>query len=101
MSSGSRKKRQSVAQTMGGVMFGFEQQVMRTQPPPQELVHHARPDLPAPAGDGSFVTLALPDDPADLDDPWAGYEDPLAGEDEDPWGDYATEAADGEGRAPA
>ena len=32
MSSGSRKKRQSAVQTVGGIMFGFEQQVLRTTP---------------------------------------------------------------------
>jgi hypothetical protein len=94
MSAGSRKKRQSAAQTMGGALFGFEQQVLRNQPPPEELVHHARPDSPIPSEDGSFLTLALPDEPAEPDDPWAGYEDLLeADEDEDPWADLATEAA--------
>ena len=56
------KKKQPLGQTIGGVLFGFEQQVLRTMPPPQELVHHARPDDPVPAGDGSFVTIAMPDD---------------------------------------
>ena len=62
----TRKRRQPVGQTIGGVLFGFEQQVLRTTPPPQELVHHARPDDPVPAGDGSFVTIAMPveDEPA-------------------------------------
>ena len=95
MSSGSRKKRQSVAQTAGGVMFGFEQQVFRNVPPPEEVVHKARPDAPVAAGDGSFVTLELPDEalPEDLlsDDPWAGIEQELADPD-DPWADYAAEA---------
>ena len=89
MSSGSRKKRQSVAQTAGGIMFGFEQQVMRNAPPPEEVVHKARPDAPVPAGDGSFVTLELPEDPP-ADDPWAGIEEELT--DDDPWADYAAEA---------
>jgi hypothetical protein len=104
MSAGSRKKRQSVGQTMGGVLFGFEQQVMRNQPPPEELVHHARPDAPVPAGDGSFLTLELPDVMAEPDDPWAGYEDLLeadeADEDEDPWADLAAEAAGDPEEAP-
>jgi hypothetical protein len=95
MSSGSRKKRQSVAQTAGGIMFGFEQQVFRNAPPPEEVVHQARPDLSVPTGDGSFVTLELPDDalPEDppSDDPWAGIEDELTDLD-DPWADYAAEA---------
>jgi hypothetical protein len=55
-----RKRKTSVAQTMGGVLFGFEQQVWRTAPPPQELVHHARPDAAVPAGDGTLVTIELP-----------------------------------------
>ncbi len=61
----TRKRRDSLGQTIGGVLFGFEQQVLRTEPPAQELVHHARPDNPLPAGDGSLVTIELPvpDDP--------------------------------------
>jgi hypothetical protein len=66
----------TTAQTMGGVIFGFEQQVWRTAPPPQELVHHARPDASVPAGDGSFLTIAMPvdlrlpdDDPSPEHDP--------------------------------
>jgi hypothetical protein len=92
MSSGSRKKRQSVAQTAGGVLFGFEQQVVRNAPAPEELVHHARPDAPVPAGDGSFLTLELTEE-LEPDDPWAGIEDELDDED-DPWADFAAEAAD-------
>jgi hypothetical protein len=97
MSAGSRKKRQSVSQTVGGIMFGFEQQVLRTTPPPEELVHHARPDAPLPAGDGSFLTLELPDEVAEPDNPWAGYEDLLEADEvdraeDDPWADLAAEA---------
>jgi hypothetical protein len=89
MSSGSRKKRQSAAQTVGGVMFGFDQQIMRTTPPPEELVHHARPDSAVPGPDGELLTLKLPEG-LEVDDPWAGIEDELADED-DPWADYAPE----------
>ncbi len=56
----TRRHRGSIGQTIGGVLFGFEQQVLRTTPPGQELVHHARPDDPVPAGDGTFVTFELP-----------------------------------------
>lgn len=62
-----RRHRQSAAQTMGGILFGFEQQVWRTAPPPQELVHHARPDAPVPAGDGSMITIELPSELVDAD----------------------------------
>ena len=57
---------------MGGVIFGFEQQVWRTAPPPQELVHHARPDAPVPSPDGTLVTIELPptmDEPTDDEEP--------------------------------
>ena len=56
------KKKQPLGQTIGGILFGFEQQVLRTMPPGQELVHHARPDDPVPAGDGGFVTIGMPDE---------------------------------------
>lgn len=64
------KKRPPLGQSIGGVLFGFEQQIFRNQPPPHELVHHARPDDPVPAGDGRFLTIDLPDDAAP--DPPAG-----------------------------
>jgi hypothetical protein len=56
-----RRRAQSMGQSIGGVLFGFEQQVWRNIPPPHELVHHARPDDPLPAGDGGFMTLQMPD----------------------------------------
>ena len=65
------KKKQPLGQSIGGVLFGFEQQVFRNQPPPHELVHHARPDDPVPAADGGLLTIELPRD-ADPDaDPGA------------------------------
>jgi hypothetical protein len=56
------KKKQPLGQSIGGVLFGFEQQIFRNQPPPHELVHHARPDHPVPAGGGALLTIDLPDD---------------------------------------
>ena len=56
----THKRKQPLGQSIGGVLFGFEQQVFRNQPPPHELVHHARPDDPVPAGDGTLVTFELP-----------------------------------------
>lgn len=68
-----RGPKRSAAQTMGGILFGFEQQVLRTTPPPHELVHHARPDAPVPAGDGTMLSIELraPEatEPAELDPP--------------------------------
>jgi len=56
------KRKQPLGQTIGGVLFGFEQHVLRTMPPAQELVHRARPDNPLPAGDGGHLTIAMPAD---------------------------------------
>jgi hypothetical protein len=56
------RKKRPLGQTIGGVLFGFEQQVLRTMPPAQEMVHHARPDDPLPAGDGGLVTIGMPAD---------------------------------------
>ncbi len=56
------RKKQPLGQTIGGVLFGLEQQVLRTMPPAQAMVHHARPDDPLPAGDGGIMTIGMPTD---------------------------------------
>jgi hypothetical protein len=56
------KRKRSIGQTMGGIIAGFEQQVLRITPPAEELVHHARPDVPVPAADGSRLVIELPND---------------------------------------
>ncbi len=58
----TKRRKQPLGQSIGGVLFGFEQQVFRNQPPPHELVHQARPDASVPAGDGSMLTIELPSD---------------------------------------
>jgi hypothetical protein len=98
MSAGSRKKRQSVSQTAGGVMFGFDQQIMRTTPPPEELVHHARPDAPLAGADGEALTLELAEELV-VDDPWAGIEEELTDPD-DPWADFVPDAGSAEQAKP-
>jgi hypothetical protein len=57
----AKPKKQPLGQTIGGIMFGFEQQVLRSSPPPEELVHHARPDASVAAGDGALLTIGLPE----------------------------------------
>lgn len=61
-----KRRRPTGAQTIGGIIAGFEQQVLRTTPPPHELVRKGEPvrgvsgenggelriDLPEPAGAG-------------------------------------------------
>ncbi len=56
----AKRKKQPLGQSIGGVLFGFEQAVMRNQPPAQEMVHHARPDDSIPAGAGGYVTIEIP-----------------------------------------
>lgn len=58
----TKPRKPPLGQSIGGVLFGFEQQVFRNQPPPHELVQHARPDAAVPAGDGTLLTIELPDD---------------------------------------
>jgi hypothetical protein len=55
-------KRRSVGQTIGGVLVGFDEQVWRHRPPADEVVHHARPDHPVPAADGTVLRITLPGD---------------------------------------
>jgi len=63
-----------MSQSIGGVLFGFEQQVWRNVPPPEEVVHHARPDGPVAASDGSTYEIRMPEpgeagaEPADAAD---------------------------------
>ncbi len=46
---------------IGGALVGLDQQVFRTLPPAQELVHHARPDDPVPTGDGGLLVTLPPE----------------------------------------
>ena len=57
-----RKKGPSGAQTIGGILAGFDGQVFRTTPPPHELVRKGD-RLPAvPSDDGGTLTIELPED---------------------------------------
>lgn len=58
----TKPKHRPIGQTIGGVLVGFDEQVWRHRPPADELVHHARPDDPVPAKDGSLLTIELPPD---------------------------------------
>jgi hypothetical protein len=59
----ARKKPQSAGVTIGAILAGIEQQILRTQPPAHELVHHARPDAPIPAKDGGHLLVIFPPGP--------------------------------------
>jgi len=59
-----RSKRPSGAQTIGGILAGFDGQVFRTTPPPHELVRKGDRLPSIPAGDGGTLIVELPDDHA-------------------------------------
>ncbi len=56
----TRRRRQSVGTSIGAMVAGFEQAILRTTPPAEEMVEHARPDAPVPAGDGTLVSIEMP-----------------------------------------
>ena len=57
-----RSKRRSGAQTIGGILAGFDGQVFRTTPPPHELVRKGDRLPSIPADDGGTLIVELPDD---------------------------------------
>jgi hypothetical protein len=57
---GRKPRRRPIGQSIGGVLFGFEQQVWRNVPPPAEVVHQARPDAPIAGADGTMLTIEMP-----------------------------------------
>jgi hypothetical protein len=60
-----RKKGPTGAQTIGGILAGFDGQVFRSTPPAHELVRKGD-RLPAiPTGDGGMLSIELPDDRAE------------------------------------
>lgn len=94
---GQARRKRSVSQSIGGVLFGFEQQVLRNVPPPEELVRHARPDDAVAASDGSRFTIAMPLDV--LPNPFEGR-DPGVGAAEADEADEADAGAEAETEAP-
>lgn len=59
----ARKKGQSIGQTIGGIIVGFDQQIFRTTPPVNELVAKGTPLRAIAAAGGGTVTVGMPDDP--------------------------------------
>jgi hypothetical protein len=60
-----RRKGPSGAQTIGGILAGFDGQVFRTTPPPHELVRKGDRLPSIPSGDGGRLIVELPEDRAD------------------------------------
>jgi hypothetical protein len=73
MGTTQRRRAGSVGSTIAGVLAGGDQQVFRSIPPAQELVHHARPDDPVACDDGTLLVIRLLDlaeaDPVDAGGP--------------------------------
>jgi hypothetical protein len=57
-----RRRNQSVGQTIGGALVGFDYQVFRTTPPPNELVQKGDPIRAVAAEGGGTLSIALPVD---------------------------------------
>ena len=60
-----RRKAPSGAQTIGGILAGFDGQVFRTTPPPHELVRKGDRLPSIPADDGGTLIVQLPEDGAE------------------------------------
>ena len=61
----AKKKGQSVGQSIGGIIVGFDQQIFRTTPPVNELVAKGAPLRATAAAGGGTLTVGLPDPAAD------------------------------------
>ncbi|HEY2888251.1 MAG TPA: hypothetical protein VGJ17_06520 [Candidatus Limnocylindrales bacterium] len=68
----TRKKGQSVGQSIGGILVGFDQQIFRTTPPTNELVARGDRLAPVAASGGGTIRVGLPGDDADPDGDAAG-----------------------------
>jgi hypothetical protein len=89
MSDKPRKKGRPVGETIGGIIVGFDQQIMRTLPPPHELVLKGAPVRGLSADDGGSLEITFPPDivPA-----------PVTGEEPGDGADVAADETDDEGR---
>jgi hypothetical protein len=59
--SGKRTKGGLGGETLGGMLAGFDQQIMRTLPPPHELVQKGAP-VRGLSGEGDDLVIVLPGD---------------------------------------
>jgi aldose 1-epimerase len=61
----TKKKGQSVGQSIGGIIVGFDQQIFRTTPPVNELVAKGTPLRASAASGGGTLTIGVPDPEVD------------------------------------
>jgi len=60
----TKKRRRPVGETIGGILVGFDQQILRDLPPAQELVQQSRP-LRGLVGLGDGREIVFPDEQND------------------------------------
>lgn len=68
----TRKKKSGrpLGETIGGILVGFDQQILRNLPPPHELVEQARPVRGLSGQDGDLEVVFPEDgDPLPVKDP--------------------------------
>jgi aldose 1-epimerase len=58
----TKRKGQSVGQSIGGIIVGFDQQIFRTTPPVNELVAKGTPLRAVAADGGGTLSVAMPDE---------------------------------------
>ena len=68
-----KKPARPIGETIGGILVGFDQQVLRNVPPAHEMVHKARP-VRGLSGQGG-VDVVFPDDDVTPPDPTAAAPD--------------------------
>ena len=69
-----RKGSRPIGESLGGILAGFDQQIMRNQPPPHELVHKGAPVRGLSGEDGGEIEIVLPG-PEAVDDPPAATDE--------------------------
>ncbi len=55
-----RKGGRPIGESLGGILAGFDQQIMRNQPPPHELVHKGAPVRGLSGEEGGEIEIVLP-----------------------------------------
>jgi hypothetical protein len=68
MAASRKRGGRPLGDTIGGILVGFDQQILRNQPPPQELVRRAAPVRGVSGEDGSEFLVVFPGDEPDEDD---------------------------------
>ena len=64
MAEQRKKKAESVGQTIGGMLVGFDQQIFRSTPPVNEMVAKGDRLAPVAASGGGTMRVGLPGDPS-------------------------------------